>query len=248
MVHTCVHCHKKCTNKGTLKDHQVLCGFVCKNARDRLIDKEENSDLPSYNELVLIHRALVKKYVELEEKVDKLEKDAQRHVAKKVDVLEWVAQHVTPTQGLDAWVGQLSGFHADEAERLIQHTPLIAFESVFARSIEKGVSPFAMVSNEFCVFVAEENGDHVWKKATYKLLAPMINDLVKHFLTALSQWRTENMHTMEANEHLSTSYNKAMIKLMDVSPQNGAFMSKVCDSIGKLVRYDVRNVVEYVIT
>ena len=248
MVHECIHCHKRCTNKGTLKDHQVLCGFVCKSARDRLIDKEEHSDLPSYSEMVLIHRALVKKYVDLEEKVERLEKEAQRNAVKKVNAIEWVSEHVTPTQSLDVWVSQLDGFHEDDATGLIENTPLVAFEKVFSRNVEKGVSPFAKVGNELCLFDTEENGEHVWKKATNARLAPLINDLVKHFLAALSEWRIAHRHEMEANEHMSTAYNKALIKLMDVSPQNPSFMSKACDSIGRLVKYDVRNVVEYVIT
>lgn len=248
MVHECIHCHKRCTNKGTLKDHQVLCGFVCKNARERLIDREEHSDLPSYSEMVLIHRALVKKYAELEEKVERLESEARSSAVKKVNAIEWVSEHVAPTQSLDVWVSQLGGFQQDDANRLLQSAPLVAFENVFARKVEKGVSPFAMVGNELYLFDTEENGDHVWKKATNARLAPMINDLVKHFLAALSEWRIANKHEMEASEHVSTSYNKALIKLMDVSPQSSSFMGKVCDSIGRMVKYDVRSVVEYVIT
>ena len=47
---SCDVCNKQYTKKSSLDKHKLLCNFKMKSERERKIDVEESSDIPSYND------------------------------------------------------------------------------------------------------------------------------------------------------------------------------------------------------
>jgi hypothetical protein len=50
----CAVCNKQYTRKSSLDKHKILCDFKMKTKRERQIDMEESSDIPTYYELIKI--------------------------------------------------------------------------------------------------------------------------------------------------------------------------------------------------
>ena len=74
MSYTCNCCNKKYTKKSSYQNHAVLCEFLHSSKREKSIDDEESSDLPSYRNLVKLVGMLAVKNSKLEEKVESLQK------------------------------------------------------------------------------------------------------------------------------------------------------------------------------
>jgi hypothetical protein len=248
MVYTCNHCHKECTTKTTLKNHAVLCDFLYTTQREKQTEFEETTDLPKYHELVFMNRALVEKYTDLTEKVTKMEKALSCYYKCKLNVLDWLKTNVHPGHTLQGWASQAHSPKSRDIAHVLDARPLQAIYTMLGAIIEKGRSPFAMVNGEFCVYDIETTtGDPCWVKYNNRCLLVGLNKMLQSLLDSLNEWRVANIQKIDTCDALSAKYNKALIKLMGMNFQEGGTLGKIKTFICEQVKYDVKNVVEYVV-
>ena len=248
MVYTCKHCHKEYTTKTTLKDHAVLCEFLYATQREKQTEFEETTDLPKYNELVFMNRALVEKYTDLTEKVTKMEKAMSCYYKCRLNVLEWLETNVRPGHTLHGWASQVHSPKCRDLAHVLDARPLEAIYSILETTVEKGQSPFALVNGEFCVYNTESSlADPCWVKYNNRCLLVGLNKMLQSLVDSLNEWRMEHIQKIDTCDALSTKYNKALIKLVGVNFQEGGSLGKIKTFISERVKYEVKNVVEYVV-
>ena len=92
----CDTCKKEYTRKSSLDKHRILCDFKMKSKREKQIDFEESTDIPSHSQLVKIVQELTLKMMKMEEKMEEMQKWVEKK-RRKLNIVSWLNSSVTPT-------------------------------------------------------------------------------------------------------------------------------------------------------
>ena len=157
MASQCIHCGKIYTRKSSLKNHTLLCELLKQTKREKKIDNEESSELPSYRDLVTIVGMLAVANQKLEEKVNTLEKWANKS-KKKIDIVDWLNSNVTPSS---LWCELLEPIILDEEyiNHILDNNPLKTYQLIFETWFSNTSGSFP-----FCAFSQKSNTFYIYEK------------------------------------------------------------------------------------
>jgi hypothetical protein len=261
-LYSCTFCKKGYTRKGSLDKHIVLCEIKSKSKLELQVAVEEASDKPTYDQLVQIVQELSIKYVRMEEKMAEMQQYIDRK-KKKVDIISWLNTHVKPTVGYLEWVNSIVTVETGHFLYLLKPETTI-FEclfEVFAYNLDKKdlICPMKCFAQKNGVFyICEPDQDlstsiasvayasvayasvaYSWRELQLEDFVLLLKVVQKKLIGELSDWRKENQKLFYDNDKIADQFNKAVIKLMNITFTQDANMSKIKNTLYHYLRTDL---------
>ena len=247
--YSCPMCKKSYTRKGSLEKHKVLCEFKSKSKLDLQVADEEASDKPTYDQLVKIVQELSIKYVKMEEKVNEMQQYIDRK-RQKMDVVAWLNDHIKPTVGFLEWVNVIVTAEPSHFLYLLRPDTNIfeAIHEVFAYNFLKRdfVCPlkcFAQKNGIFYICEPAVNGSCSWRELVLADFVMLLKRVQKQLLRELTEWQKDNRQQVRDNDRVSDQFNKAVIKLMNITFVQDANMSRIKTGLFHYLKEDLDNLV-----
>jgi hypothetical protein len=244
--YSCPTCKKPYTRKGSLEKHKVLCEFKSKSKLDLQVEVEEASDKPTYDQLVKIVQEFAIKHGKLEEKVNEMQQYIDRK-KKKVDVIAWLNTHVKPTTGYLEWVNIIVTVEPSHFQYLLKPETTIfdLIHEVFVYNFLKRdfICPFTCFAQKNGIFyICEPLADgssFSWKELVLADFVMLLKRVQKKLLGELSEWRKTNQKLFYENDKVSDQFNKAVIKLMNITFVQDANMSRIKNGLYHYLKKDL---------
>ena len=244
-LYSCALCKKDYTRKSSLDKHIVLCEFKSKSKLELQVAVEEAPDKPTYDQLVQIVQELSIKYVKMEEKMGEMQQYIDRK-KKKVDVIGWLNTHVKPTTGFLEWVNSIVTVEPSHFLYLLRPETTIfeTIHEVFAYNLEKRdficpLTCFAQKNGVFYICEPEQENGFVWVELELKDFVLFLKQVQRKLIGELSEWRKTNQKLFYENDKIADQFNKAVIKLMNITFVQDANMSRIKNSLYHYLRKDL---------
>jgi len=246
-MYSCALCKKGYTRKSSLDKHTVLCEFKSKSKLELQVAVEEAPDKPTYDQLVKIVQELSIKYVRMEEKMGEMQQYIDRK-KKKVNVIGWLNAHVRPTTGYIEWVNSIVSVEPSHFLYLLRPETTIfeMLHEIFAYNLEKCdfICPLTCFAQKNGVFyICEPDQDNgllcAWRELELADVVLLLKQIQKKMIGELSDWRKENQKLFYDNDKIADQFNKAVIKLMNITFVQDANMSKIKNSLYHYLRKDL---------
>jgi hypothetical protein len=240
MSNNCPYCAKVYSKKTSFNKHVLMCDFLQKSKQDKKIEEEEINNLPSYKELVTIVQELALKNNRLEEKMSQMEKWIETK-KKRVNVIQWLNQHATPSITYTAWCQQIK-ITPQNLNHLFDNTISDTAIKIIQENLQEllPIYAFDQKSNVFYIFV-----DGAWIEMTSVNLSNLLIKIQNRLLEEINLWRTNNAAQLHANDKMSDTYNKTIMKLMNINSVQDGTVGKIKTGMYQMIKVDIKNMIEY---
>lgn len=246
--HSCEYCNKKYTKKTDLKKHELMCELLHKTEREKQIEEENRSDLPSHNQLCAIVMELLHKNKVLEDKLNQITKWAERQ-RKKMSITDWLKDNVTPSISYSEFKEQLShNITQEHVEHLIDNTFIDTIHRVFTSTDCSSLYCTTQKQNVFYIYrkVHSETGAlDKWDLMVKEDFVDLLNYMHSKFLRELIKWKRNNNDIISKNEQMSKLYNKMMIKFSEIDFAQDATLFRIKTALHTHLKKDLKNMIEY---
>jgi hypothetical protein len=219
----CLICKKEYTKKASIDKHRILCDFKSKSKAELIIEDEESSDKPTYDQLVKIVQELAIKQEKMAEKMEEM----QQYIARKkqkLDVITHLNQNVNATIGFLEWVTSTIQVSAAHFVHLMENTVFQTFQLILEQNLinpdPKFVYPIKCFKDKANIFYICEKGDEnesIWRPAEATEITQLLKKIQVLLLSELAKWKLTNKQNIADSDRLSDQFNKAVIKLMNIS-------------------------------
>jgi hypothetical protein len=250
MTSKCPYCAKEYSRKSSLDKHVLLCDFLQKSKKEKNLDIQETDNLPSYKELVMIVQELAVKNKKLEEKLVHFEKWVETK-KKKINVKQWLNQHVIPQTTFAVWCQQI---------QVTQQHLHYLFESTIHETVNRIMNDQRVANPEVVLpiyafdqknnvfYICAENGEsqtREWTEMTNTNFSTILIKIQQRLLQEMDKWRTQNIQQINSNEKMTDVYNKTIMKLMNINSTQDGTMSKIKSNFYQSLKVDLKNLIEY---
>ena len=245
----CPHCDKKYTRKSSLDKHKILCDFKMKTKREHQIEIEELADIPNHYQLVKIVQELTLKMIKMEEQMEEMKFWVDKK-KRKVNVVVWLNTNVVPTIGFLEWI-TISVVEPEHFKNLMENSLFHTIQQVFEQNLtDKAdyVYPIRAFSEKAGVFyICEKNVDGTpeWKQLVLVDMVMILKTIQNHMIKELMKWKSNNQSKFDDNSVISQIFNKAVIKLMNMSFTQDATLSRIKNALYNYLKTDLKNMIEY---
>ena len=254
-VYSCDTCDKKYTQKSSLQKHIVLCGFITKTKREKQIQKEEDSDIPTYFQLVNIVQELSIKYNKLENQLTEMQKWVEKK-KKKINVISWLNINMEPRIYFQDWIKTFV-IKEEHFRFLMENTIIDCFQNILEEHLTtretkeaetesnlETVYPikcFSQKNNLFYIYTSDKE----WRQMTFEDFISLFKQIQGQLLKALTLWKIQNKKYIEDNDSISILCNKTIIKLMEISFTKDTVFGKIKTNLYNYLKMDLKNLFEY---
>jgi pterin-4a-carbinolamine dehydratase len=246
----CDLCKKSYTRKSSLDKHKLLCDYKSKSKLEHKIEEEELGDTPTYEQLVKIVQELAFKYVKLEEKMSEMQVWVSQK-KQKIKVIDWLNEHVNATIGFKEWTTTIV-VSSQIALSLIDYNAFQTFQSVLEYNLLNAtdficpIKCFSQKQNVFYVCEKTPEGKNVWTQMETDELLILLKKIQSKLLSELSKWKLDNKANMETDDKLSEQFNKALIKLLNITiVAHDVNVSRIRSNLYSFLKMDLKNLIEY---
>jgi pterin-4a-carbinolamine dehydratase len=246
----CDLCKKSYTRKSSLDKHKLLCDYKSKSKLDYKVEDEELGDVPTHEQLVKIVHELAFKYVKLEEKVEQMQAWVSQK-KQKIKVIDWLNEHVNATIGFKEWTTTIT-VTPHIALSLIDYNAFQIFQHVLEYNLSKGtefihpIKCFSQKQNVFYVCEKTPDGKNVWTQMETDDLLLVLKKVQNKLLSELSKWKLENNSKIAEDDKLSEQFNKAIIKLMNITiVAHDVNVGRIRNNLYNFLKMDLKNLIEY---
>lgn len=257
IVHTCDTCDKKYTQKSSLQKHIVLCAFITKTKREKQIQNEEDTDIPTYFQLVHIVQELSIKYNKLENQLSEMQKWVEKK-KKKINVVSWLNINMEPRIYFQDWIKTFV-IKEQHFQFLMENTIVDCFQHILEEQLtaretkeskeaeaesESNLYPikcFSQKSNLFYIYTSDKE----WRQMMFEDFIHLFKQIQGQLLKALTAWKIKNKQYIEENDSISILCNKTIIKLMEISFTKDAVFGKIKTNLYNYLKMDLKNLFEY---
>ena len=220
----CLVCKKEYSRKTSIDKHRILCDFKSKSKIELVVEQEESSDKPTNDQLIKIVQELAIKYAKMEEKMLEMQQYINRK-KQKLDVITRLNTTVNATIGFLEWVTMTIHVSATDFEYLFENTVFQTYQYVLEQNLynpdPKFIFPikcFKDKVNHFYICEKREaDNESLWREAEATEITQLLKKIHNLLLTALTKWKQDNKDKIADNDRLSDQFNKAVIKLMNIS-------------------------------
>jgi hypothetical protein len=250
----CQTCEKTYIRKESLEKHKILCNYLTKTKREKLINNEESSDIPSYIDLVQIIQELALKYDKLQDKMINMEKWIEKK-KKKIHVKEWLNKNRQPLITFTEWTINLS-VNIKDIEYLIENTIFQTIENIWEKNTtnpnininpnpnnDSYIIPITCFSQKNNLIYTYNSNQ--WQPMKTEEFLYLLQKLQQKFLKALSLWHQDHLQEIQNNDSMSILYNKLIIKIMNISLTQDANYSKIHANLYNYIKMDLKSLIEY---
>ena len=251
--YSCQTCEKKYTRKNSLDKHKILCDYLTKSKRERIIINEESADIPSYINLVEIIQELSLKYDKLQDKMINMEKWINKK-KKKINVKEWLNKNRQPLISFTEWITNIS-LNIIDIEYLIENTIFQAIENIWEKNTFNNINANNDSNNDSNIipitcFSQKNNliyiyNSNQWQPMKTEEFLYLLQKLQQKFLKALSLWHQEHLQEIKNNDSMSILYNKLIIKIMNISLTQDGNYNKIHANLYNYIKIDLKSLIEY---
>ena len=249
-TYCCEICKKSYTRKSSLDKHKLLCDYKAKSKLDHKVEDEELGDTPTHEQLVKIVHELAFKYVKLEEKVEQMQAWVSQK-KQKIKVIDWLNEHVNATIGFKEWTTTIT-VTPQIALSLIDYNAFQIFQHVLEYNLSKGtefihpIKCFSQKQNVFYVCEKTPDGKNVWTQMETDELLLVLKKVQNKLLSELSKWKLENNSKIADDDKLSEQFNKAIIKLMNITvASHDVNVGRIRNNLYNFLKMDLKNLIEY---
>jgi hypothetical protein len=241
----CVLCNKQYTRKSSLDKHKVLCDFKMKTPREHQIELEESADIPTYYQLVKIVQELSLKIVKMEENMEEMKKWVDKK-KQKLNIVTWLNTNIVPTIGFLEWVDTQLTVKSEHFDILMENSIFYTLQQILQDNLcEKSdfiypISCFSQKVGIFYICEKQEDGTAQWKRLILTDMVLILKKLQKNMIHELTKWKERNQHNFEDDNKLSLTFNKAVIKLMDISFNQDNNMSRIKNGLYDYLKSDLK--------
>jgi len=251
---SCVYCGKNYKSRKNIDKHLVLCETIykCKNNRGTY-EEEEEIELPSQKHMYKIILELTDKYNKLEEKMEQMTKWIDKK-KKKINVIEWLNTNTSPSFTFDDLNDKILVSN-NETERMITNGFLDAIHEILSRNILQ-ISNNEPRNFPIICFEQKTNYIYVYNK-TLESLEPcwvelerdkfvcLMNQIHKLLAKSLVEWKKTQTSNNAFSDQKADTYNKTIVKLMDVNFNQDSTFNKMKSIIYGLTKLDLKSLIEY---
>lgn len=248
--YNCAVCNKQYTRKSSLDKHKILCDFKMKTKREHQIETEELGDIPTHYQLVKIVQELTLKLTKMEEKMEIMQKWVDKK-KKKLNVVIWLNTTITPTIGFLEWVNTSLIVNQEHFENLMDNTIFHTVQQIFEDNLSEKtdfvypISCFSQKQGVFYICEKTEEGSAEWRQMVLEDMILMLKTIQNRMIKELSKWKTQNQHKFDDNDKISIQFNKAVIKLMNISFTQDNNLSRIKNNLYNYLKTDLKTVVEF---
>jgi pterin-4a-carbinolamine dehydratase len=246
----CDLCKKSYTRKSSLDKHKLLCDYKSKSKLEHKVSEEELGDTPTYEQLVKIVQELAFKYVKMEEKVEQMQGWINQK-KQKIKVLDWLNEHVVATIGFKEWTTNIV-VAPQIALSLIDYNAFQIFQNVLEYNLSSGtdfINPikcFSHKQNVFYICEKTPDGKSIWTQMETEELLLVLKKVQNKLLSELSKWKLDNKEKMEADDKISEQFNKALIKLLNITiVAHDVNVSRIRNNLYTHLKTDIKSLIEY---
>ena len=246
----CNLCKKSYTKKSSLDKHKLLCDYKSKSKLEHKVADEELGDIPSHDQLVKIVHELAFKYAKLEDKMSEMQKWVNQK-KQKIKVIDWLNDHIDATIGFKEWMTTIEVIPSI-ALSLIDNTAFQTFQSILEYNLCNKldfvcpIKCFSQKANIFYVCEKLPDGKNVWTQLDPDELLILFKRIQSKLLAELSKWKITNKEQMEEDDKLSEQFNKAIIKLLNITiAAHDINVGKIRNNLYNYLKIDLKNLIEY---
>lgn len=247
----CNICHKEYSRKNSLEKHKILCEFKFKTNSEKQIDYEEAGDIPTHLQLVKIVQQLSIKISKMEEELSEAKKWMNKK-KKKINVIGWLNDNIHPTMGFLEWVNMELKVKPSHFDILMEYSLFHTIQKVFEDNLKENVDfvyPIKCFSEKQNVFyICEKSGEEgksEWKQMLQSDFTLLLKTIHNRILREISKWKVENHDKIDDNEKICELFNKAIIKLMNMSFGQDPSTSRIRNGLFNYLKTDLKNIIEY---
>jgi hypothetical protein len=246
----CVVCNKQYTRKSSLDKHKILCDFKAKTPRELQIETEELGDIPTHYQLVKIVQELSLKIVKMEESMEEMKKWVDKK-KQKINVITWLNTNINPTIGFLEWVHTQLIVTSEHFDNLMENTIFHTLQQIFEDNLcEKTdfiypIRCFSQKVNIFYVCEKKEDGSAEWKQLVLADMVLILKKVQNGMIQELTKWKIDNQHKFDENPKMCDLFNKAVIKLMNLSFTQDATFARIKNGLYNYLKTDLKSLIEY---
>lgn len=232
----CTICNKEYARKSSLDKHKILCEFKHKTKTQMQIELEESADIPNHLQLVKIVQELALKLIKMEEKMEEMEKYVDKK-KKKIDILSWLNANtqVIPSRTFKEWVTNSLFFCQNDIENLMINSLHYTFQKIFESQIKvienNYIYPIKAFSQKQGILYIYEIDDSTnsssWRQLKPEDFVFLLKTMQHGLIGELSKWKIENKGKFDESDKIAELFNKAVIKLMNLSFTPDATYGKI---------------------
>jgi hypothetical protein len=239
----CPMCNKEYTRKSSLDKHKILCEFKMKSKLEKNVLFEEIGDQPKYIELVKIVQEMAIKMTKMESELLEAKKWISKK-KKKLNIIEWLNNNSKSDIGFMEWIQINFKVEQQHFELLMENSLFYTIQTIFEHNLKiDEVNPiccFNEKANIFYICEHLENGKCQWKQMLNSDFILILKTLQNKMLKEVSKWKIENHNKMEDNDKLCESFNKAIIKLMNLNLTQDATSSKIKSNLYHYLKKELK--------
>jgi hypothetical protein len=245
----CNACNKNYTRKSSLDKHLILCDFKHKTAREHQIEFEELGDMPNHDQLVKIVQELTFKLIKMENKMEEMQKWVEKK-KKKLNVVLWLNTNVVPTIGFLELINTSFVVTQEHFKNLMEnnlfHTIQQVFESNFSKKDDFVYPIRCFVEKPGVFYISEKklDGTAEWRQLELPDMILILKIFHNRMIKELTKWKLENQDKFDDSK-LSDVFNKAVIKLMNLTFTQDANLSRIKNSLYNYLKHDLKSMIEY---
>ena len=260
----CTWCGKGYKTRGNLDKHVILCELIHKSSKKRsnqsdADDADDFNDLPSPKKMYQMLLELGYKYSQLEEKMDEVNKFVIKK-KKKINVLEWLNNNVTPSLLFDNLIDTIKIIDSD-IEFLLENNFLDTMNVVLSRVVynsenyssnssssnDSDFAPlfaFVQKTNIFYAFVKEEDKG-VWMELAKDKLCLFLMRIQMKISKAFCEWKKQRFVKNRDDENFDILCDKTLIKIMGNEFKQESTFNKMRAVMYNKMKTDMKAMVEY---
>ena len=244
----CVHCGKSYTRKISLEKHTILCGIVHMTKREKQIEEEETTNLPSQQQLYKMLLEIAHRYNVLEEKVNEIQKWTDKKKT-KINIINWLNSNTSliPQNEFNEYMNHIIVKEEDihylmDTNNTIIQTINKTLEDNINKD-KKNIIPIFCFTQKQNIFYVYSNNK--WRECEKSELIHFMNHLHRKFVKQLFEWYTNNKTMIQNNDSYAEIYNKTTLKLMSADFRQDNILTKIKTGLFNHLKYDLKNVLEY---
>jgi hypothetical protein len=105
---------------------------------------------------------------------------------------------------------------------------------------------FSQKPNIFYVSEKTPDGKSIWRQLELDELLLLLKKIQSKLLVELSRWKLENKNKIEDDDKLSEQFNKAIIKLMNITiVAHDVNVGRIRNNLYNFLKMDLKNLIEY---
>jgi len=243
----CSFCNKSYVSLNRLEKHKLICEFKHKTllkSKKKLIIEEEEVII-DFKSLVLVVQELLIKNMKLEKEVEELQKIIKKK--KKIEILQYLnTKIIEPSLSYENMLKNLIT-KVEHFELLIKENSRISIFDLFITLLEENINveniseynyPIRCFDKKKGIFYIydfnninninnkkeqeqeqeqEKKQEPLWKKASQNDIINLYKTLQQKMIGVSFIWKNMNKELMKQNDKLCNSYNKAIIKIMNLT-------------------------------